>query len=163
MKKTSLSLALWLAATSTFLLTGAQVASAQDKPSPSSMGSKRVGKPGNAAQVNRSIEIDMTDNMRFTPERIEVKAGETLRLIVKNAGRIRHELVLGSDAYLQKHDQMMRKYPDMAHKKANAVSLAAGQAPGEIIWQFNQAGTLSFACLEPGHYAAGMKGTIIVS
>ena len=120
-----------------------------------------IGKPGDPARVTRSIDVDMTDAMRFTPARIEVKAGETVRLNVRNSGRIRHELVLGTDADLKAHYDMMMKDPGMRHEEANAVSLEGGKS-GQIVWRFDKAGTVSFGCLEPGHYAAGMKGSVSV-
>ncbi|WP_454672963.1 cupredoxin domain-containing protein [Achromobacter pestifer] len=120
-----------------------------------------IGKPGDAARVTRTIEVDMTDAMRFTPERIEVKAGETVRINVRNSGRIRHELVLGTDADLKAHYDMMMKDPGMRHEEANAVSLDAGKT-GQIVWRFDKTGTVSFGCLEPGHYSAGMKGAVTV-
>jgi uncharacterized cupredoxin-like copper-binding protein len=120
-----------------------------------------IGKPGDPARVTRSIDVDMTDAMRFTPARIEVKAGETVRLNVRNSGRIRHELVLGTDADLKAHYDMMMKDPGMRHEEANAVSLEGGKS-GQIVWRFDKAGTVSFGCLEPGHYTAGMKGAVSV-
>ncbi|MCW0209202.1 MAG: cupredoxin family protein [Achromobacter sp.] len=120
-----------------------------------------IGKPGDPARVTRSIDVDMTDAMRFTPARIEVKAGETVRLNVRNSGRIRHELVLGTDADLKAHYDMMMKDPGMRHEEANAVSLEGGGS-GQIVWRFDKAGTVSFGCLEPGHYTAGMKGAVSV-
>ncbi|EHK67417.1 cupredoxin domain-containing protein [Achromobacter arsenitoxydans] len=120
-----------------------------------------IGKPGDPARVTRTIEIDMTDAMRFTPASIDVKAGETVRLNVRNSGMIRHELVLGTDADLKSHYDMMMKDPGMRHEEPNAVSLEAGKR-GQIVWRFDKAGTVSFGCLEPGHYAAGMKGSVSV-
>lgn len=120
-----------------------------------------IGKPGDTARVTRTIDVDMSDAMRFTPARIDVKAGETVRLNVRNSGKIRHELVLGTDADLQAHYAMMMKDPGMRHEEANAVSLDAGKS-GQIVWRFDKAGTVSFGCLEPGHYAAGMKGSVSV-
>lgn len=120
-----------------------------------------IGKPGDAARATRTIDIDMNDAMRFTPDRIQVQAGETVRIHVRNTGRIRHELVLGTNADLKTHYDMMIKDPGMRHEDANAVSLDAGES-GQIIWQFGQAGTVSFGCLEPGHYPAGMKGAVSV-
>ena len=120
-----------------------------------------IGKPGDPARVTRTVDIDMSDAMRFTPASIDVKAGETVRLNVRNSGKIRHELVLGSDADLQAHYAMMMKDPGMRHEEANAVSLDAGKR-GQIVWRFDKAGTVSFGCLEPGHYAAGMKGLVSV-
>ncbi|EJO28325.1 cupredoxin domain-containing protein [Achromobacter marplatensis] len=120
-----------------------------------------IGKPGDAARATRTIDVDMTDAMRFTPDRIEVKAGETVRINVRNSGKIRHELVLGTDADLKAHYDMMMKDPGMRHEEANAVSLDAGKT-GQIVWRFDKAGTVSFGCLEPGHYSAGMKGAVSV-
>ncbi len=40
-------------------------------------------------------------------------------------------------------------------------TLAAGKT-GEVVWQFTRAGKVDFACLQPGHYDAGMKGTVNV-
>lgn len=120
-----------------------------------------IGKAGDAARVTRSIDIDMTDAMRFTPAQVQVKAGETVRFNVRNSGRIRHEMVLGTDADLQAHYAMMMKDPGMRHAEANAISLEGGKS-GQIVWKFDRAGTVSFGCLEPGHYTAGMKGAVSV-
>ncbi len=125
------------------------------------MASAPIGAPGEAARVTRTIDIDMTDAMRFTPAQVQVKAGETVRFNVRNSGKIRHEMVLGSDADLQAHYAMMMQDPGMRHEEPNAVSLDAGKH-GQIIWKFDRAGSVSFGCLEPGHYAAGMKGAVSV-
>ncbi|ASC66186.1 copper-binding protein, plastocyanin/azurin family [Bordetella bronchiseptica CA90 BB1334] len=120
-----------------------------------------IGKPGNPAKVSRTVAVDMTDAMRFTPDKIDVKAGETIRFKVSNSGKIRHEMVLGTPADLDGHYQMMLKDPGMRHEEPNSVSLEAGKA-GDIVWTFDKAGTVAFACLEPGHYPAGMKGAVSV-
>src|SRR5512133_3907246 len=55
----------------------------------------------------RTIEIRMADNMRFMPDRIDVRQGETIRLVVRNDGRMLHEMVLGSKAHLDEHAALM--------------------------------------------------------
>lgn len=120
-----------------------------------------IGKPGVAAKATRTIQVDMHDNMRFTPADIRVKQGETVRFVVKNVGVIKHELVLGTDKELKEHYAVMMKHPEMEHADPNMVTLAAGKT-GEIVWQFTQAGKVDFACLQPGHYDAGMKGAVRV-
>ncbi|MGO4999344.1 cupredoxin domain-containing protein [Oceanisphaera sp. W20_SRM_FM3] len=120
-----------------------------------------VGMPGKAADVSRTIEVVMMDNMRFSPEQIEVKAGETVRLFIKNAGKAAHELVLGDMASLKEHADMMRQMPDMKHAEPNMITLQPGQKGG-LVWKFDQAGTVDFACLIPGHMEAGMKGQVQV-
>lgn len=125
-------------------------------------GSKAIGEPGKAAQATRTVEVDMTDNMRFTPAEITVQQGETVRFVVKNSGAIKHELVLGSPAELAEHYSMMMKMPGMEHADDNMVSVAPGKT-GEVVWRFTQAGKVDFACLQPGHYDAGMKGLVKIA
>ena len=120
-----------------------------------------IGKPGVAAKVNRTITIEMSDTMRYTPADIQVKQGETLRFIVKNNGKVKHELSLGTEKELLEHLEQMKKFPNMEHDEPSKVSLAPGKE-GQIIWQFTKAGNVNFACLMPGHYEAGMKGAVKV-
>jgi uncharacterized cupredoxin-like copper-binding protein len=121
-----------------------------------------VGKPGVAAKVTRTVNVDMTDNMRFKADQINARAGETIRFVVKNSGAIKHEMVLGTEKDLKEHYEVMKKNPEMEHAEPNMVTLAPGKT-GEIIWQFTKAGKVDFACLQPGHYDAGMKGIVNVS
>mgnify|MGYP000007437562 FL=1 len=120
-----------------------------------------IGKPGVAAKASRSITVEMTDNMRFTPSDIKVKQGETVRFVVKNNGQVKHELSLGTQKELLEHLEIMKKFPDMEHDEPSKVTLEPGKQ-GEIIWQFTKAGSVNFACLMPGHYESGMKGVIKV-
>jgi uncharacterized cupredoxin-like copper-binding protein len=119
------------------------------------------GKPGQASKVNRTVTVEMDDTMRYQPATLQVAQGETLRLIVKNKGKIKHELSLGTEQELLEHLEEMKKFPDMEHDEPNKITLAPGKS-GEIVWQFTQSGTVHFACLMPGHYEAGMKGTVQV-
>lgn len=120
-----------------------------------------IGRPGDPTKVSRTIEIVGSDNMRYTPSRITVKRGETVRLVVKNGGKLTHELVLGSAAELKEHAALMRKFPNMEHDEPNQARVKPGES-AEIVWQFTRAGVVPFACLEPGHMEAGMTGTIKV-
>lgn len=121
-----------------------------------------LGKPGDPAKVTRTIKVDMYDTMKFSPEKISVKKGETIKFIVKNDGKIKHEMVLGSIKELKEHAEMMRKMPEMEHADENMVSVDPRKT-GEMVWQFTKAGTFDFACLQPGHFEAGMKGKITVT
>lgn len=121
-----------------------------------------IGRPGVAAKVTRTVTVDMVDAMRFSPEKLSVKQGETIRFIVKNSGKLKHEFVLGTEAEHRQHYEQMLKFPEMEHADPNMVSVAPGQT-GELIWQFTKTGQVDFACLHPGHYVAGMKGAIKVA
>ena len=103
----------------------------------------------------------MSDAMRFSPSTLEVRRGETLRLVVHNDGQTKHELVLGTHKELEEHAALMRKFPEMEHDDPNAVSVPPGETR-ELTWQFTKRGSFEFACLVPGHFEAGMTGTIVV-
>ena len=120
-----------------------------------------IGVAGQPSKVNRVITVDMADAMRFAPASISVKQGETIRFVVQNSGKVKHEMVLGSLKELQEHSELMKKNPDMEHADDNQITVLPGQK-GEIIWQFTRAGKVNFACLQPGHYDAGMKGVVNV-
>ena len=120
-----------------------------------------IGKPGVSAKVNRTIVVDMSDSMRYTPSNNHAKKGETIRFVVKNSGKVPHEMSLGTEKELLEHLEEMKKFPGMEHDEPSKLTLASGQQ-GEIIWQFTKAGRVNFACLMPGHYEAGMKGQVNV-
>ena len=124
--------------------------------------SEAIGKPGVASKASRTVQIDMSDAMRFSPARVSVRQGETVRFVVKNSGKLKHEMVLGTEKELKEHAEVMKKYPEMEHADENMVTVAPGQS-GEIVWQFTRTGRIDFACLQPGHYDAGMKGAVRVA
>ena len=121
-----------------------------------------IGKPGVASKVTRTVKVDMSDAMRFTPSSIAVRQGETIRFVVRNSGKLDHEMVLGTEKELKAHYELMKKNPEMEHDDANSVDVKPGKT-GKIVWHFTKAGRVDFACLEPGHYDAGMKGSVTVS
>nr|WP_298136608.1 cupredoxin family protein [uncultured Pseudomonas sp.] len=123
---------------------------------------KAWGIAGDSDEVDRTIEVSMTDQMRFTPDRIEVKLGETVRFIHHNQGQVLHEFVLGTQKDLDEHAAMMVKFPGMQHDEPYMAHVGPGKRE-EIVWTFNRAGEFDFACLMPGHYQAGMIGKISVS
>lgn len=114
------------------------------------------------ARGARTIEVRMSDDMRFRPARIEVKEGETIRFVVRNAGKVLHEMVIGTGKELAEHAALMQKFPTMEHDEPYMTHVKSGRK-GDIVWNFNRPGTFQFACLIPGHFEAGMKGTIVVT
>ncbi len=121
-----------------------------------------IGKPGVAAKVSRTVKVDMSDTMRFSFSNLTVKRGETIRFVVSNSGKVKHEMVLGTEKELKEHAELMKKNPEMEHADDNMVTVAPGKT-GEIIWQFTKAGKVDYACLQPGHFEAGMKGVVTVA
>ena len=119
------------------------------------------GIAGQPHDVSRTFEIRMLDEMRFIPDRIEVRQGDTVRLVLTNTGQLPHELVIGTRKDLDRHAATMMS-SGMAHDEPSAAHVPPGKT-GEIVWKFNRAGRFDFACLIAGHYQAGMTGTINVS
>jgi len=119
------------------------------------------GRAGVASKATRTIAVSMGDAMRFDPSEIHVRTGETVRIVVRNDGKLRHEFVLGTMDELREHAAMMRRMPEMEHHDAHMATVEPG-ASATILWQFAKPGTFHYGCLEPGHLEAGMSGTVIV-
>lgn len=135
-----------------------------------------TGMPGMAANVTRTIAVEMGDNF-YTPKSIDVKKGETIRFKVKNAGELVHEFNIGTKATHKGHLKEMMAMMDsgvleadrinhakmgagmMQHNDPNSTLLEPGKS-GEVIWTFTNDANLEFACNVPGHYEAGMMGKI---
>lgn len=140
-----------------------------------------IGEPGKAAQASRTIEVVMHDNY-YEPELISVKAGETVRFVVRNAGEFVHEFNIATAEMHKAHQPEMmmmmehgvleadRINEDAAksmqaemghgmHDDPNSALLEPGKT-GEIVWTFPEKADLEFACNVPGHYDAGMVGNI---
>ena len=122
---------------------------------------KEWGIAGDAKAVVRTIHLRMSDNMRFTPDKLEVKQGETVKLAIKNNGKVMHEFVLGTKKELDEHAALMVKFPTMEHEEPYMAHVGPGKT-GQIVWNFNRAGSFDFACLIAGHYPAGMVGKVAV-
>lgn len=149
-------------------LAGPQAASArtaQDPriPAAAPAGAKQEdwGIAGDPKAARRTVEIGLSDAKRFSPSKLQVREGETVRFVVVNRGRQPHEFVVGTRKVLDAHAALMRRFPQMDHDEANAVHVAPGRRKS-LAWTFNRPGEFSFACLMPGHYEAGMTGTVKV-
>ena len=132
------------------------------KPAMAKKEQKEWGIAGDAKAVKQTITLSMSDTMRFSPDRIDVKQGDTVRIVLKNTGAVMHELVIGTKKELDEHAALMIKFPNMEHDEPYMAHVAPGKT-GQIIWTFNKPGNFDFACLIAGHYQAGMVGKITVS
>lgn len=121
-----------------------------------------AGRPGSAGRASRTIRVTALDTMRFDPQTIRVKAGETIRFVVTNKGKLPHEFVIGTPQEQKQHAEMMQKMPGMEHADdENALTLAPGETK-TLVWQFGQIDVAEIGCHEPGHYPAGMVAKVIV-
>ncbi len=144
-------------------------------------GVEAIGKPGNASDRTRTIEVTMYDNY-YEPETIDIREGETVRFVIRNGGDLVHEFNIGTAKGHMAHQgemmmmvehgvleadrinwdaakKMQASMGHGAHDDPNSTLLEPGQT-GEIVWTFPEHATLEFACNVPGHYDAGMMGEI---
>lgn len=149
-------------------------------------GSSSIGKPGNASDADRAIQITMNDNF-YEPESVQVQAGETIRFMLNNTGDFLHEFNIGTAAMHADHQQkmaMMMEHgmltptgmnhdmdnmdhakmggmdmAEMKHDDPNSVLVEPG-TQAELVWTFSEDTRLEFACNIPGHYESGMVGPI---
>jgi uncharacterized cupredoxin-like copper-binding protein len=144
-------------------------------------GGSDTGQPGDPANVTRTIKVIMYDNY-YEPEDIQLKEGETVKFIIKNAGEFVHEFNIATAEMHKAHapemmmmmehgvieadkinweaaKEMQKKMGHGMHDAPNSLLLEPGQS-GEIIWMFPEHAELEFACNVPGHYDSGMVGEI---
>ena len=124
------------------------------------------GHPGDAKKASRTVKLELKE-YSFSAADLSVKAGETVKFVVTNTGRLKHELTIGTAAEQEAHRKEMEAMSDMKHDEgthampANSIHVGPGQTR-ELVWTFTTAGKLEFACNYPGHADLGMEGKISV-
>jgi uncharacterized cupredoxin-like copper-binding protein len=135
---------------------------AQSKSAKKRSAERPYGREGDPRKVKRVITIDASDAMRYFPDEVRVRRGDTVRFVVRNSGKSPHEMVIGTMDELKKHAELVRRHEaDLASDEPNVTRVQPGQS-GKIVWQFTRAGEFYYGCLIPGHFDAGMMGTIVV-
>ena len=127
------------------------------------MGMNPVASVADARQPSRTLALHVSNQLRFVPDAVTVHVGETIAFQVANTDSLAHELVIGDEAVQQAHERDMASGSGMAmgNEAAYAVQIPAGQT-ATLVYTFSKPGTLIYGCHVPGHYGAGMRGTITV-
>lgn len=122
------------------------------------------GEPADPAVADRTVQVRGTDQMTFEPATVEVRADETITFEVTNVGQIPHDFTLGDEQAQQEHAREMEEMDDaeMAHMDPNTVTIPPG-ATESVTWRFHDAGEVLYGCHQPGHYDAGMVGSVDVT
>ena len=108
------------------------------------------------------IEIQMTDDLRFVPDRIRVDVGQTVKFLATNRSSAEHEFFLGDAAAQDEHEAEMRAGTNAnMHFRPDDMVLMPGSS-NQLTYTFAKLGELIFGCHQSGHYVAGMRGTIEV-
>jgi len=111
-------------------------------------GARTVGTKDNP----RLVWMTMDDTLKFMPDTIPVTKGETIRFVLTNTGQVTHEFQVGP-ATMVDADQV----DGVLNVEKDEID--AGHSYS-LDYTFDGSGPYAFACHEPGHYEAGMKGTI---
>ena len=144
----------------------------------------KIGTKGKESEVSRTIKVVMYDNY-YEPSSFQIKAGETIKFEVENAGMLVHEFNIANKMMHMKHQPEMIKMVEneilladsidkekmkkmakmdkaMGHSHSNSVLLEPNQK-GEIIWKFDNAVNIEVACNVPGHYQVGMIAKVDIN
>ncbi len=102
----------------------------------------------------RLVAVDMSDKLQFTPTTINVTRGETITFLITNDGTATHEFALGPADKVdadQVDGTIVVEADEILEHHVKTVT-----------YTFAGAGPYGFACHEPGHFEAGMKGAIVL-
>ncbi len=123
-------------------------------------GSSDDAQPLAGAGEDRTVEVEMRD-IAFAPTSIDVRAGEKIRFVFTNTGKITHDAFIGDEAAQEKHEKEMRS--GHSHGEGgDAVTVKPGKK-AQLVQTFDQAGRVLIGCHQPGHYTGGMRATVNVA
>jgi azurin len=123
----------------------------------------------------RTVNLTGSDAMKYDVTTIQAHPGETLRIVLKNVGSMpkiamAHNVVVlkpGTDGAAFTTAGIAARDTEFIAPSAKASVLAATALAGagetvEVMFKVPaKPATYPFVCTFPGHYAAGMHGTIV--
>lgn len=113
---------------------------------------------------SRVITIDLLD-FRFEPAVIEVRLGESIRIIAVNRTDLPHELFIGSSAEQDHHHALHAgAAPEAQAELDDGVTgiYVPARGTGQLTHVFNETGEILIGCHLVGHFEAGMVGAVHV-
>jgi azurin len=128
-----------------------------------------------AQSAVRTIEIQVGDNMKFSPAAIEAKAGERLHIVLKSTGAM-PKAGMGHNFILLKKGTNPKAFVDKcANARASdfipaevkdqilaATGLVGPGETSEATFTAPASGDYDFVCTFPGHFNLGMRGKLTV-
>jgi len=112
------------------------------------------GSPGFVAGTTaapRFVRIVASGALRFYPDVVTVKQGETITFEVTSMGMLSHEFMVGPAADVAADTPGTPEVADISMMQTKSLT-----------YTFTGSGPFAFACHAPGHYEAGMQGAIVV-
>ena len=144
---------------------------------PKTPAAKPAAAPAAAAKGGaRTVELTGGDDMKYNTTTITAKPGETLHIVLKSTGTIpkmamAHNFVLLALAadvneFIKSAAGASATDYVPADKKAQVLASTKLAGPGETVEVTVKVpakpGTYTYLCSFPGHFVAGMKGTLVV-
>ncbi len=113
-----------------------------------------------AGGTARAVDIEMMDTM-FVPDHITVPAGEEVRLVFHNTGKVDHDAFIGDEMAQNDHEAEMQRGGGMHHGGGGtgAITVEPGKT-ATLTHTFEAGGNVLIGCHQPGHYGSGMKMTV---
>lgn len=158
------------------VLMAGPVASAaeQEKPKPAPAAAAQTKPKPAAASGVRTVEITGGDDMKYNVTEIPAKAGETLRIRLTSKGTL-PKVAMAHNVVVLKAGAKQLDFvnaaamaratdfipPDMKDQVIGATGLAGPGETVEVTVKIPAAGSYPYVCTFPGHFAAGMRGTIV--
>jgi uncharacterized cupredoxin-like copper-binding protein len=113
----------------------------------------------------RIVDLTMTDEMTFAPDRIEVRAGETIVFRVRNDSDEGHEAYIGTEDEQRLHEIDHSGFASDEQASTTHMGYGVHVAPfgtGELTSVFSADTEYVIGCHYPGHYDAGMRAVVNV-
>jgi plastocyanin len=132
-------------------LGGLTMAGAWPRPGPASAGPGASGFVVGTAAAPRVVRIIAGPGLRFYPDVVPILAGETITFEVTTMGMTTHEFMVGPSADVAADTEGTPEVADIGIMQTKSVT-----------YTFTGSGPFAFACHAPGHFEAGMKGTIAI-
>ena len=132
--------------------------------------------PALAQKKARTVEIVGSDTMKFDLATIPAKPGETLRVVLKSVGKA-PKTIMGHNFVLLKLGTDPKAFTDAAANAratdfippalrtqilADTTLVGPGESAEVIVTVPAKPGTYPYVCSFAGHFAAGMRGELIV-
>ncbi|HJL88853.1 MAG TPA: plastocyanin/azurin family copper-binding protein [Acidimicrobiales bacterium] len=110
-----------------------------------------------APSSSSTISVEGTE-FKFAPADVSVKAGQAVTVTFDNLGAVDHEWAVLREGTQIKAETDFKESMVLLEVEAIPAGTSATQT-----FTFDKAGRYQIICALPGHFAAGMKGTLTVS
>lgn len=107
------------------------------------------------------IEID-AQNIRFLPDLIEVPAGETVTLRLKNLDDMEHDLEIRGMVPSTTEGGGHDGHGGATASNQNVAVHTAARKTASVTFRADQKGTYEVFCTQPGHEQLGMVAKLVV-